>query len=175
MRIYPLLSLCLLATLNASPAAHAAAPDATLQVLHSTLSSAQAQPAADAALSYASFWHTGKEVYLKAALAADFQDRSLPAGRAQGIAGALAASRQFRTAIPDLSAVVEEMLATENTVVLRLHFYGHFSGRLGELQGHGQPVDFMALDMYRIEQGRISDNWHLEDHERLNALLNKAP
>ena len=30
--------------------------------------------------------------------------------------------------------------------------------------GSGQPVHFIAIDILRIRNGRITDNWHLEDN-----------
>ncbi|MFM0627874.1 ester cyclase [Paraburkholderia xenovorans] len=32
------------------------------------------------------------------------------------------------------------------------------------LKGTGQTVDFQAFDLYRVKDGRIVDNWHLEDN-----------
>ena len=30
--------------------------------------------------------------------------------------------------------------------------------------GAGQPVDFIATHILRVRNGRITDNWHLEDN-----------
>jgi predicted ester cyclase len=30
--------------------------------------------------------------------------------------------------------------------------------------GAGQQVDFIATDILRVRDGRITDNWHLEDN-----------
>ena len=38
-------------------------------------------------------------------------------------------------------------------------FTGTFKGHTGS----GQPVDFIATEILRIRNGRITDNWHLED------------
>lgn len=32
------------------------------------------------------------------------------------------------------------------------------------LKGQGQAVNFIATDIYRIADGRIAENWHLEDN-----------
>ena len=45
-----------------------------------------------------------------------------------------------------------------------LHFTGHFTGTFNGVQGKGQVVDFIATDIYRIRDGKITDNWHLEDN-----------
>src|SRR5216683_476748 len=40
----------------------------------------------------------------------------------------------------------------------------HFTGKFGQTQGKGQPVPFIATDLVKIENGRITDNWHIEDN-----------
>ena len=129
------------------------------------------QDAVIAARRYAAFWDTGKPAYAEAALAPDFLDRTLPAGRPQGVQGPLAASEAFRKAVPDLRAQIDDMVVAGDRVGVRLHFQGHFSGQFGEVKGLGQAVDFRAFDLYRVEGGRIAENWHLEDNLTLLQQL----
>lgn len=117
-----------------------------------------------AARTYGTFWSTGDEALAREALADDFTDRTLPPGRPQGIAGALAASKVFHAAVPDVKVSIEQMIVAGDRVVTHLHFTGHFSGTFNGLRGQGQPVDFVATDIYRIRDGKIADNWHLEDN-----------
>lgn len=117
-----------------------------------------------AARLYDTFWSTGDEAQARAALAPDFTDRTLPAGRPQGVAGPLAASKVFHTAVPDVHADIEQMVVAGDRVVTHLHFTGHFTGTFNGVQGEGQPVDFIATDIYRIRDGKITDNWHIEDN-----------
>lgn len=117
-----------------------------------------------AARRYASFWATGEETLARAALAPDFMDRTLPPGRAQGIEGPLAASRGFRGAVPDLSCEVEQTIVAGDRVVVHLRFTGHFTGHFQNVQGTGQAIHFIATDIYRIADGRIAENWHIEDN-----------
>ncbi len=49
-----------------------------------------------AARRYYAFWNTGDVAYANAALAPDFVDRSLPAGRPQGPEGPVFASKIFQ-------------------------------------------------------------------------------
>lgn len=133
--------------------------------------SPQAQAIARAALLYASFWRTGDARFAHSALATGFLDRTLPAGRAQGITGPLEASKAFRAAVPDLSVSVEHLLIVGDRAVVRLRFNGRFTGVFGEQQGQGQKIDFRAVDMYRVRDGFIIDNWHLEDYQTLFSQL----
>ncbi|WP_009905768.1 ester cyclase [Burkholderia thailandensis] len=127
-----------------------------------------------AARRYDTFWHNGDPALARAALADDFTDRTPPPGRAPGLAGPLAASRTMREAIPDLSCAIEQMIVAGDRVVVHLRFRGHFTGTFGRTQGKGQAIDFIATDIYRIEHGRIAENWHIEDNLTLLRQLGVA-
>lgn len=124
-----------------------------------------------AALRYAAFWNTGDEDYARRSLANDFVDRTLPAGRAPGLDGALKASKAFRAAVPDLTSDVDDMTVVGDRAVLHLHFKGHFTGQFKDIQGKGQTIDFQAFDLYRVQDGKIAENWHLEDNLTLLKQL----
>jgi len=162
-----------------SLAAGAHAESALLQphglIVDGSLPKAQAEAQVLAARRYDSFWNTGDEALAKAALAPGFTDRTPPPGRAQGLAGPLAASKMMRAAIPDLSCEIEQMLVAGDRVVTHLHFRGHFTGRFKDTQGRGQTIDFIATDIYRIADGRITDNWHLEDNLTVLQQLGQLP
>jgi len=170
-----------LTALSAWPAAHAAEalPEPASLVVDRSLPAAQRDAMALAARRYYAFWNTGEAPYAQAALSPAFIDRNLPAGRPQGPEGPLFASQQFRAAVPDLRAQVEEMLLVGDRVVGRLRFTGHFSGRFGSganaRQGDGRAIDFIATDIYRIEAGQIAENWHLEDNLGLLQQLGVVP
>ncbi|GAB1037976.1 ester cyclase [Shewanella algae] len=128
-----------------------------------------------AARLYAAFWNSGDPAFARAALSEHFVDRTLPSGRSQGLGGVLQASEGFRRAVPDLSAEIEHLLVADDYVTVRLRFRGHFSGQFGEQQGQGQAINFQAVDLYRVKQGRITDNWHLEDYQSLFSQMNLKP
>ena len=124
-----------------------------------------------AALRYAAFWNTGEEDYARRAVASDFVDRTLPAGRAPGLEGALKASKAFRAAVPDLTSEVDDMTVVGDRAMLHLHFKGHFTGQFKNIQGNNQTIDFQAFDLYRVQDGKIAENWHLEDNLTLMKQL----
>ena len=45
-----------------------------------------------------------------------------------------------------------------------MSFNGHFTGSFGQTQGKGQSIAFIATDLLKVEDGRITDNWHIEDN-----------
>ena len=156
------------ATASATAAAHGMAdtglPEPATLIVDAGLPKARADAMILAARRYDGFWSSGEDALARQALAPDFIDRTLPAGRPQGVEGPLAASRTFHAAIPDIRCDIEQMLVAGDRVVVHLHFTGHFTGRMGDTQGRGQSVDFVATDIYRIADGRIAENWHIEDN-----------
>jgi predicted ester cyclase len=133
-------------------------------VVAAPLSDAQREAAIKAVRAFYDFWNSGDEVLLKEAVAPNFTDHTLPAVRPQGPEGPAFASRRFRAAVPDLKVAVEKMIVAGDYVTVHMNFTGHFTGRFGQTQGKGQPVPFIATDLIKIENGRITDNWHIEDN-----------
>lgn len=110
------------------------------------------------------FWENGSAALLADALSPGFVDDTLPPGRPQGPAGPQIASKGFLGAVPDLQTTVAQRLVVGDRVVSHLRFTGHFTGTFQGVRGDGQPVDFIATDILRVSDGRITDNWHLEDN-----------
>jgi predicted ester cyclase len=146
-------------------------PQPKLVVMDKSLPADQVQKAVHAAKLFYAFWNTGDSQFAKLALATNFPDRTLPKGRPQGVDGPLFASRNFRQAVPDLRCDVEPLIVAGDRVVAHLHFFGHFNEAFGEKHGAGQTVDFIATDILRVQDGRITDNWHIEDNLTLMQQL----
>src|SRR5580704_6144444 len=168
--------LLMLVAASAITITYALAADPSLIEPHSlivdhSLPTAQVDSQVIAARRYDTFWNTGNEALARAALAPNFIDRTLPTGRPQGLAGLLAASKRVRAAIPDLSCEIEQMIVAGDRIVAHLHFHGHFTGHFGLVEGKGQTINFIATDIYRIVDGRIAENWHIEDNLTLQQQL----
>jgi predicted ester cyclase len=146
-------------------------PQPKLVIVDKSLPADQAQKAVHAARLFYTFWNTGDPQFARLALATNFTDRTLPKGRPQGVDGPLFASRTFRQAVPDLRCDIEQLIVAGDRVVAHLHFWGHFNGAFGQKQGAGQTVDFIATDILRVQDGRITDNWHIEDNLTLMRQL----
>jgi predicted ester cyclase len=144
-------------------------------IVDRSLPRAQVNSQVIAARRYDTFWNTGDEALARAALAPNFIDNTLPTGRPQGLAGPLAASKLVRAAIPDVRCEIEQMIVAGDRVVAHLRFHGHFTGRFGQMQGQGQTINFIATDIYRVADGRIAENWHIEDNLTLQQQLGLIP
>jgi len=133
-------------------------------VVATPIPNAQRETTLKAVRAFYDFWNTGDEALLKEAIASSFTDHTLPPGRPQGPEGPAFASRRFRAAVPDLKVTVEKMIVAGDYVTVHMNFTGHFTGKFGQTQGRGQPIPFIATDLVKIENGRITDNWHIEDN-----------
>ena len=133
-------------------------------VIAGQIPAAQRAATLKAVRAFYEFWNTGDVALLKQAIAESFTDRTLPTGRPQGREGPAFASQRFRAAVPDLKVTVEKMIVAGDYVTVHMSFNGHFTGSFGQTRGRGQPIAFIATDLLKVEDGRITDNWHIEDN-----------
>jgi ketosteroid isomerase-like protein len=152
--LLPIAALSAMTTLDAVPAL--ATPEEI--IVAGTIPPAQRDAELNAARAFYDFWSAGDVAFLKHALADDFTDRTLPPGRPQGRQGPVFASRIFLGAVPDLKVTVHKMIVAGSYVTVHMSFAGHFTGAFGTTRGDGQPVSFIATDLLRIRNGRITDN-----------------
>jgi predicted ester cyclase len=57
----------------------------------------------------------------------------------------------------------------------RLTFTGTHAGTFMGKPATGRPVKFLAIDILRIEHGKIVEDWHLEDNLTFMQQLGVAP
>jgi predicted ester cyclase len=76
--------------------------------------------------------------------------------------------------VPDLAVRVEKMIVAGDYVTVHMKFTGRFTGKFGQTQGKGQPIEFIATDLLKVEEGRIADNWHIEDNLTLLQQMDVA-
>jgi hypothetical protein len=60
------------------------------------------------------------------------------------------------------------------TTTVHIDFKGHFTGTFGKTKGQGQAIDFVATDLLKVTNGRITDNWHIEDNLTLLTQMGAA-
>ena len=135
---------------------------------------AQREATVKAARAFYDFWNSGNGAVLTQAIAPTFTDRTLPPGRPEGPEGPAFASHQLRAAVPDLKVTVKKMIVAGDYVTVHMSFAGHFTGTFGKVQGKGQAITFIATDLLKVENGRITDNWHIEDNLTLLQQMGVA-
>jgi predicted ester cyclase len=163
-RLWPIGLLGVLALLLFTPAFATDSVRIDDLVVAASIPDAQREATLKAVRAFYDFWNTGDEALLKQALAENFTDRTLPAGRPQGPEGPAFASNRFRGAVPDLRVRIEKIIVSDGYVTVHMKFTGHFTGKFGQTPGKGQSITFIATDLLKVENGRITDNWHIEDN-----------
>ena len=154
----------------------AAAADVKIEdiVVAPGVPAAQREADLAAARAFYGFWNTGDQALLDRAVAPGFTDHTLPAGRPQGPSGPAFASKTFRVAVPDLGVRVEKLVVAGDMMTVHMVFNGHFTGAFGKVAGAGQPIRFIATDLLKLADGKVTDNWHIEDNLTLLQQMGVA-
>jgi predicted ester cyclase len=66
------------------------------------------------------------------------------------------------------------VVVANDYVTVHMDFKGHFTGTFGKTKGQGQAIDFIATDLLKVTNGRITDNWHIEDNLTLLTQMGVA-
>jgi predicted ester cyclase len=82
----------------------------------------------------------------------------------------------MRRAFPDLEARVDDVIAAEDRVALRLTFTGTHEGdfQLGEFQtlpATGRTIHYVSHEFYRVNNGLIAEEWICSDTASLLSQL----
>lgn len=80
-------------------------------------------------------------------------------------------SRLFYEAIPDLEHAFEQIVAEGDRVAARGRARGTHTGIYGEHPPTGNAVQFELTRFYRMEEGKIAEEWACADMVRLMRQL----
>ena len=69
-----------------------------------------------------------------------------------------------RSAFPDLHVNIEDMVAEGDRVAVLLTIRGTQKGAFMGIPATGKSVNFNAMDIYRIANGKIAENWSVADN-----------
>jgi steroid delta-isomerase-like uncharacterized protein len=72
-----------------------------------------------------------------------------------------AAFRKLRRAFPDGKWTQEELLGDGDRVIGRWFFKGTHTGPFFNISPSGKVVSYPILAIYRIENGKIAEDWHI--------------
>jgi steroid delta-isomerase-like uncharacterized protein len=80
----------------------------------------------------------------------------------------------FFTALPDLSATMEDLVISGDRVVGRFVYRGTHTGELMGIPASGNPVEMRSIDIWRAEDGMFAEHWDelnlLEMFQQMGAL-----
>ena len=109
-------------------------------------------------------FNTGDTSVYDTILAEDWVDIPLGQGQEPGREGFKPIITLFRGIFPDMQITNEDILIDGNRAAVRSTIRATHEGNLfGILPATGRPVEFMAIDIHRIEDGQIVETHHIED------------
>jgi steroid delta-isomerase-like uncharacterized protein len=90
----------------------------------------------------------------------------------EGVKGVVA---MFRSAIPDLRVVVEDMIAEGDKVVVRYTLEGTHEGELFGVPPTGQRLNIKSIAVERVSDGKIREHWRVTDSLDMMQQLGVIP
>ncbi len=78
-----------------------------------------------------------------------------------------ASETRRRGLVPDLTYVIEEMVAEGDTVVVRMRQTGTHTGSIDTVPATGEAVDVPAVAIYEVDAGKLRERFFLDDKLKL--------
>ena len=85
----------------------------------------------------------------------------MPKGRPQGVEGLKFAAQNFRKVVPNIHCEIEDLLVVGDKVTARLSLQERIMIR----------KSIFAIDILHVKDGKITEDWHLEDNLTLKQQL----
>lgn len=119
-------------------------------------------------------WGAGEIALVDQNYAADAKDHMPIEGQPAGREALKDVVSQFRSAIPDLSMTLHGVLAAGDHGVDVWTLSGTHKGSILGHDASGAAVRFSGIDMVRVEGGRITDLWHVEEMAHFGLQIGVA-
>ena len=107
--------------------------------------------------------------------APDVVNHELPPGMPEGIAGTKAYFGMFMSAFPDTQMTVEDLIAEGDKVVARWTARGTHTGELMGIPPTGKQVTVTGVNIGRVANGRIVEEWGEFDMMGMMQQLGVVP
>ncbi len=92
-----------------------------------------------------------------------------------GPEGIKAVLSMFRSGIPDLRLVIDDMIAEGDKVAVRYTLEGTHEGELFGVPPSGQRVSIESFTVERVSDGRIREHWRVTDTLDMMQQLGAIP
>jgi steroid delta-isomerase-like uncharacterized protein len=113
---------------------------------------------------YEEVWNRGNTDVALELFADDYVRHDLRPSQAQpGGAGQAKVASDFRRAFPDLSFLVDLMVAEGDLVAARWTATGTHTGAWGDVPPSGNEVTFCGVNFFRVIDGKIIEIWNHRD------------
>jgi len=89
----------------------------------------------------------------------DFHSTQMPAGTPRGPAGVRQFYGWLRSAFPDLTYGVDDLIAQGDKVVVRWHWNATHEGPFRGIAPTGTHVAISGIAIYRVQDGKLAQRW----------------
>jgi len=110
-----------------------------------------------------------------AVLAPEWDDIPLAPGQAAGPEGIKGIIRSLAQAFPDVKIIVHDMVQEPGRIGVRAEISGTHRGALFGIPATGKAVNFRLHEFHRVEDGRLTTTWHMEDWFGVFLQLGQFP
>lgn len=107
--------------------------------------------------------------------APDYVNHLLPPGTPAGPAGEKQLFYMFYSAFPDFHITINDVIGESDMVAGRWTFYGTNTGEFQGMPATGRQASFEAMNMFRLADGKIVENWPSFDQLGLMQQLGAIP
>jgi steroid delta-isomerase-like uncharacterized protein len=77
----------------------------------------------------------------------------------------------MKQAFPDLQIEIDDIVASDDRVAVRLRLHGTHSGDYLGIPATGHPVSYVSHEFYRLADGKVTEEWICSDTASLFQQL----
>jgi predicted ester cyclase len=125
----------------------------------------------EVARSFYSLINGGDAEKWKALFAADWKAHPPMPSKPDQVTGYQQVIGAFRAGVPDLVVMQVEVIANDDVVAVRSRVTGKNTQKLFGQLASNRKMEFTAMDIHRIVDGKIIETWHVEDFLSMNKQL----
>jgi steroid delta-isomerase-like uncharacterized protein len=120
-------------------------------------------------------FNTGNIAAADRFMAANYREHNPWPGYAETLDGFKQGLTDFRTAFPDLNLTIEDVIAEDDRVVLRVSLRGTHKGDFMGAGATGREVSVRVIDIVRLADGKIVEHWDVMDELGMMQQLGLVP
>ncbi len=102
---------------------------------------------------------TGKTADLAQIVASNWTNHDPNLPPMHGVEGAVQLASMWHTAFPDMKFTIEDTLSEGDKVAIRFRLLGKNTGAFMNMPATGKSVDCTGTGIFRVANGKLTDNW----------------
>jgi steroid delta-isomerase-like uncharacterized protein len=122
------------------------------------------------------FLNQGNVDLVKEIIASEYvEHEQLPPGVPQGREGVEMITTMLHTGFPDFRATIEDIIAEDDRVMVRMTWSGTQTGEFMGMPPSGKAMSIAIVDIFRLAEGKIVEHWGVMDMMGMMQQLGAMP